>query len=116
MPWDPRDPTDVQEIFGWKTSQQHWNDDAVFGDSDDPFAHPDGWRELRYPLGHPFEGRSIDLAYVITTVPEPATWVLAALALLGGAFLVRETGPRAPAENRCCRSRVTGQERRRTEE
>jgi hypothetical protein len=34
--------------FGWKTSYEHWNDDAVW--------NGDGWLELIYPLGHPYEG------------------------------------------------------------
>ncbi len=53
--------------FGWKTSYEHWNDDAVWS--------PDGgvnWIELRYPQGHPYAGNSIDLAYVLTFGPyEP---------------------------------------------
>jgi len=32
--------------FGWKTSREHWNDDAVYGKDD--------WIELRYPAGHPY--------------------------------------------------------------
>ncbi|NQU08145.1 MAG: hypothetical protein HQ583_06250, partial [Candidatus Abyssubacteria bacterium] len=38
-------------IFGWRTSVEHWNDDAVWADS-----HQGPWNELRYPDGHPFEG------------------------------------------------------------
>ncbi len=62
---------DQQAIFGWRTSVEHWNDDAVWSDS-----HEGPWNELRYPIGHPYEGESIDLAFVIT--PEPTT-----IALLG---------------------------------
>jgi len=54
--------TDPNFAFGWKTSNQHWNDDAVFGV---PGA---GWNELIYPLGHPFEPNSIDLAFCINTI------------------------------------------------
>lgn len=80
--------------FGWKTSRDHFNDDAVFIDDPDvwnqvvdlitPPAGTPGtalpWQEMRYPLGHPFETQSIDLAFVIT--PEPATLALLALGSL----------------------------------
>ena len=62
---------DVQEtMFGWKTSIDHWNDDAVW--MDDPGDNPP-WRELKYPEGHNYYGQfmDLDLAFVIT--PEPAT-------------------------------------------
>ncbi|TET93875.1 MAG: hypothetical protein E3J26_05575 [Candidatus Zixiibacteriota bacterium] len=42
-------------FVGWKETDQHWNDDAVFWYS--PF-----WWEVRDPI----EGTSIDLAFVIT--------------------------------------------------
>jgi hypothetical protein len=54
--------TDYGE-FGWKTSIEHWNDDAVFW-IDDPQIF---WWELRYPDGHPFHPDSIDLAFGITS-------------------------------------------------
>ena len=64
--------------FGWKTSLEHFEDDAVWTDvftwMDDPHVVPSGevWNELRYPIGHPFEGQSIDLAFEITTQePKP---------------------------------------------
>jgi hypothetical protein len=57
-------PDDPMRSFGWKTSLDHWNDDAVWSD--------DGiwWEELRYPVEHPFYGESIDLAFAITTEPQ----------------------------------------------
>ncbi|HDY65722.1 MAG TPA: PEP-CTERM sorting domain-containing protein [Phycisphaerae bacterium] len=61
--------------FGWKTSKEHWNDDAVWRN----LANP--WNELRYPSEHPFAGKSMDMAFVIT--PEPATMVLLGLGSLG---------------------------------
>ncbi len=85
---------DPQAIFGWKTSFQHFNDDAVYADTagfDGPLlpnsSNPGGlpWTEMRYPPGHPFAGQSIDLSFVITTVPEPATlfgFLMGAVALL----------------------------------
>jgi hypothetical protein len=71
-------------LWGWKTTNpdqtQHFNDDAVFID-----ILPDGTvltpKELRYPVGHPFEGQSMDLAFVIT--PEPATLALMGLGVAG---------------------------------
>jgi len=72
---------DVQAIpevdgyyFGWKTSLDHWNDDAVYGQGSEPFYGP--WYELRYPPGHEMYPQSIDLAFVITSEEpqEPADW------------------------------------------
>ncbi len=71
----------IPAVWGWKTSRDHWNDDAVFGDVLDPFGVPDEWKELRYPLEHPLAGKSIDLAFVIT--PEPATMALLTMGSLG---------------------------------
>jgi hypothetical protein len=64
--------------FGWKTSQDHFNDDGVWTDVSTAFTIPGHvvpgaetpWSELIYPSAHPFGGQSIDLAFVI--VPEPA--------------------------------------------
>ncbi len=57
------------EIFGWKTSFDHWNDDAVWAEGDGPFISP--WTELRYPLGHPWAPESIDLAFVLNGPEQP---------------------------------------------
>jgi hypothetical protein len=57
------EPYDTGALFGWKTAVEHWNDDGVFGVGMEPFTGP--WGELRYPVGHPFYGQSIDLAFVI---------------------------------------------------
>jgi hypothetical protein len=64
------------EVFGWKTSDMHWNDDAVFGDSPDPLMPPPVWRELVSP-----NGTSLDMAFVIT--PEPATLCLLGAGVVG---------------------------------
>ena len=51
--------------FGWKTSADHWNDDAVWRTEIMPISRP--WEELLYPKRHPLEGKSIDLAFEITS-------------------------------------------------
>ena len=49
------------ERFGWKTTTNHWNDDATWVNEMEGY---DGiWNELRYPLGHEMQGQSIDLAF-----------------------------------------------------
>ena len=68
-------PDTVPPSWGWKTSIDHWNDDAVWGD----YPVPD-WHELR----DPYDQHSLDLAFVIT--PEPATLGLLAL---GGLAILR---------------------------
>jgi len=63
-------------VWGWKTSLDHFNDDAVWVDPDPPYTWE--WNELRYPDGHTYEGESIDLAFVIngsllvTPTPPPS--------------------------------------------
>ena len=85
--------------IGWKTSRCHWNDDAVWatipigaltprdGSLDlDGIGLPDlpadqlQWLEMRYPQGHPWAGRSIDLSFAL--VPEPATVVVLIMGLI----------------------------------
>jgi hypothetical protein len=63
-------------LYGWKTSLQHFEDDAVWSSS----AAGMSWQELRDPI----TGESLDLAFVIT--PEPGT---IALLGLGAAGLLR---------------------------
>jgi hypothetical protein len=58
--------------LGWKTSRDHWNDDAVY------WSMPgQTWRELRDPI----TGESLDMAFVIT--PEPATLCLLGVGVVG---------------------------------
>ena len=64
---------DAAYEFGWKTSNDHWNDDAVY--------YQDGWQELIDPI---VSTESLDMAFVIT--PEPATLCLLAL---GGLCVMR---------------------------
>lgn len=91
-------PATPQPLWGWKTADRfkypddpprpelHFEDDAVFGDIDDPFGPADpgvvSWQPLKYPSFHEkFAGQSMDLAFVIT--PEPGT-----VAMLIGAGLI----------------------------
>jgi hypothetical protein len=67
-----------QGQFGWKTSLDHFNDDATWVDL--PPSGPVPWNELRDPVT--FD--SLDMAFVIT--PEPATLLLLSL---GGLALRR---------------------------
>ena len=71
-----------QPEFGWKTSLDHWNDDAVYADSALHDASGDQWQELHHP--DTALNMSLDMAFVI--VPEPATLgllILGGLALFG---------------------------------
>jgi len=70
---------DLPYVFGWKTSLDHWNDDAVYGDNSIFAGPPTAWKELIYPSSHPLAGQSIDMAFVLTTVPEPHTWMFTLL-------------------------------------
>jgi hypothetical protein len=58
-------PEDMQARWGWKTSVDHWNDNAVWGQGTEPYYGP--WYELKYPPGHELYGQPIDLAFVITS-------------------------------------------------
>ena len=69
-------PHDIWAIWGWKTSPDHWNDDAVWGQGMEPYPGP--WDELRYPPDHAWPGQSIDLAFGLrmsygTGVPDEIT-------------------------------------------
>jgi hypothetical protein len=66
-------PHDPAARFGWKTTQDHWNDDAAWGQGMEPYHGP--WSELRYPPQHPWFPQSIDLAFALrstygTDVPD----------------------------------------------
>ncbi len=81
------------EVFGWKTSVNHWNDDAAFADTTLPLSMggslygpapaPVYWQDMHYPAGHPYAGQSIDLSFAITTVPEPASLGLLGITAVG---------------------------------
>jgi hypothetical protein len=65
-------PAGALAMWGWKTSQDHFMDDAVWSDVPTPGRSVDGalWNELFDPI----TGESLDLAFVIT--PTPGTLVL----------------------------------------
>lgn len=76
---------ETDKEWGWKSSENHWNDDAVFGHLD-PAGMPLGdWRPMYEP---PDFTQTLDLAFVIT--PEPATIALLGLGAL--ALLRRKRG------------------------
>lgn len=64
----------TETAIGWKTSMDHWNDDAVY------YQSPPGWNELLDPVTQ----ESLDMAFVIT--PEPTCLALLAW---GGMMLSR---------------------------
>jgi len=75
------DEQGLQIPVGWKTSYLHFQDDGVYvpPDSGGGEILPD-WQELRDPLD---PAVSLDMAFVITTIPEPGTLVLAGMGALG---------------------------------
>src|SRR5207247_3055936 len=79
----PQPPGDAQGpfVFGWKTSTNHFNDDAVFGDNTTFGGAPGFWRDLHDPA----TGQSLDMAFALTTIPEPAPFALLAF---GGALML----------------------------
>jgi hypothetical protein len=76
----------VPASFGWKTSNQPFNDDGVFADTAGfNGANISFWRPLEFPVGH-----SLDLSFVLT-VPEPSSVAIAGIGLvaLGGVVVRR---------------------------
>jgi hypothetical protein len=65
-------PHDTGALFGWKTSETHWNDDGVWGSGSEPYTGQ--WGELRYPAGHQLYPKSIDLAFVLVSEPVYIDW------------------------------------------
>jgi hypothetical protein len=95
------EPFDLETFFGWKTSRDHWNDDAVWGQGFEPYLGP--WFELIYPPDHPFYGESIDLAFVIVGEEEPDTYKWEQLPDLRHTGIdVEATGPYLLADDFLC--------------
>jgi hypothetical protein len=59
--------TDPTNKFGWKTSTNHWQDDAVYGHLASPWVPLGDWKDLRDPRSS--TNRSLDLAFQISTFP-----------------------------------------------
>jgi len=69
-----------EQPLGWKTADvdaypapytgNHFLDDAVWGDFPPGGGNPI-WTDLKWPLGLPNGGQSIDLSFVITRLPPP---------------------------------------------
>jgi len=60
-------PIGTEARFGWKTSPDHWMDDAVWIQGHEPVPNDIDWNELVYPPQHPKAKESIDLAFEIAT-------------------------------------------------
>lgn len=77
-----------QPNFGWKTRDPedgHFNDDAAWS-----LNYLGPWSELRYPVGHPYEGQSIDMAFELTTVvPVPGAVALGVIGVAAIGWLRR---------------------------
>jgi hypothetical protein len=73
------DPDFPNALWGWKTSKDHWNDDAVWARVPDT-GGPLEWQELRDPTGE-----SLDMAFVLATPIPGAVWLLGTglIALIG---------------------------------
>lgn len=78
-------PETSTAAFGWKTSIEHFNDGAVFGDTATAGGTATSWSELLYPQNLAVDsslwGKPMDMAFVIT--PEPSSLGLLALGALG---------------------------------
>ena len=60
------------DLFGWTTSYDHFNDNAVFGDGS-------FWEPMHDPDYDPDGTKPLDMAFVLETVPEPGSSLLACL-------------------------------------
>ncbi len=80
----PGEAGTVEAVFGWKSSLDHWEDDAVYAgydlDAQGNIVGLGPWAPLKYPVGHPLEGQTMDLSFVIT--PEPGTVSVMTLGIL----------------------------------
>jgi hypothetical protein len=82
-------PSIQDAVFGWKTSTDHWNDDATFADTTSfggplygPAPQPVYWLDLHDPATSSPQ-ISLDQAFVINGVPEPSTLALLLIGAVG---------------------------------
>ena len=59
-------PGSVATRFGWQAASDHWNDDSVWVQAEEPYRGS-AWEELTYPKNHASASRSVDLAFEIET-------------------------------------------------
>lgn len=55
--------------WGWKNSETHWNDDAVYLNDD-----LTTWTELIWPRGHRLGGQSMDMAFELWSIKPIIIW------------------------------------------
>ncbi len=102
-------PLEEGPMFGWKTSLDHWNDDAVWAFGPEPPPTP--WTEMHYPPMHPMEPMSIDLAFTIIGQEQSGptgaccrgascSITTQAMCLAGGGYYVGDGQPCTP--DPCC--------------
>jgi hypothetical protein len=98
VPVDPVAPVSQRTVFGWKTTApvvppNTLFDDAVFADSAEPGGLPIGsgtvatpWKDMVYPAGSVYVGKSLDLAFVVT--PEPSSIAMLVIGSVAGILFV----------------------------
>ena len=76
--------SDCAPTWGWHNTADHKKFDSVY------LSSGYIWQYLEYPTGHSWAGQSADLAFAVSTVPEPATMLLLGSGLIGLAGLGRK--------------------------
>jgi hypothetical protein len=68
-------PGSVATRLGWQTSTSHGNDAAAWVKAEESYDGA-GWKQAKYPKGHPLSGKQIDLAFTIETQKSDAGMIL----------------------------------------